>query len=99
MGPNYLVSLGLLLFYRRGMWFLQRISNLREACSQYHNKDELFDDGLSRLDRHRMNYNSDGPAPKWLQLLWWEFPSEHCDELRDGFRQKNCHLTSGVYYP
>ena len=70
-----------------GKWFLQRISNLREACSQYHNKDELFDDGLSRLDRHRMNYNSDGPAPKWLQLLWWEFPSEHWDELRDGFRQ------------
>ena len=34
-----------------------------------------------------MNYNSDGPAPKWLQLLWWEFPSEHWDELRDGVRQ------------
>ena len=34
-----------------------------------------------------MNYSSQGPEPKWLQLLWWEFPPEHWDDLRNGFRQ------------
>ena len=36
------------------------------------------------LARHRANYNALGPAPKCLQLLWWEFPQSQWDEIRDG---------------
>ena len=34
-----------------------------------------------------MNYFSEGPSPKWLQLLWLEFLPEHWEDLRNGFRQ------------
>ena len=34
-----------------------------------------------------MNYSLEGASPKWLQLLWWEFPPEHWEDLRNGFRQ------------
>ena len=69
-----------------GTWYNQRVASLRQACKRYRNSEELFADGLSRLAIHRANYDADGPNPKFLQLLWWEFPVEHHDELRDGFR-------------
>jgi hypothetical protein len=34
------------------------------------------------LKRHRSNYTEEGP--KYLQLLWWEFPEEHWGPLREG---------------
>jgi hypothetical protein len=34
------------------------------------------------LDIHRRNYSEAGPQR--LQLLWWEFPSEHWESLREG---------------
>lgn len=34
------------------------------------------------MDVHRANYTEDGP--KRLQLLWWEFPTEHWEALRLG---------------
>ena len=70
-----------------GKWFLERIANLKTACATYQNTAELVDDGLSRLNRHRLNYSATGPDPSWLQLLWWEFPREHWEDLRNGFRQ------------
>ena len=70
-----------------GRWYLQRIRNLKQACSGHPNSDEIYHDGLKRLLRHRHNYDDDGPNPKWLQLLWWEYAPEHWEDLRLGFRQ------------
>ena len=36
------------------------------------------------MRRHRRNYNHEGPTPNELQLLWWEFPSEHHEDIRTG---------------
>ena len=69
-----------------GEWYQDRISHLHHACSHYSNSTELYNDGLERLRIHRTNYDEEGPNPSYLQLLWWEFPAEHWDELRDGFR-------------
>ena len=67
-------------------WTCNTIRNLREACDFYPNSDDLFHDGMQRLGRHRQNYDEHGPAPTHLQLLWWEFPRECWDELREGCR-------------
>lgn len=33
---------------------------------------------------HRGNYNDTHPDPKELQIVWWEFPRDHWDDLREG---------------
>ena len=38
------------------------------------------------LEVHRSNYNSEGPCLRRLQPLWWEFPPEHWDPIREGSR-------------
>ena len=38
------------------------------------------------LATHRRNCDATGPTLKKLQLLWWEFPLEHWDAIRDGSR-------------
>ena len=68
-------------------WFLTRLENLTEACKFFGDPEEAYKEGLERLEKHGMNYNSKGPDPKWLQLLWWEFPPEHWRDLRYGFKQ------------
>ena len=70
-----------------GKWFLQRVRNLRLACQPLPDPAAAYDTGISILNRHRLNYDSSGPCPKWLQLLWWEFPPEHWDQLREGCKQ------------
>ena len=40
----------------------------------------LREAGLRALDTHRANYEGDGTI-KQLQILWWEFPPEHWEEL------------------
>jgi hypothetical protein len=65
-------------------WNAIRVANLRLACDTYPNSDELFEKGLRMLDCHRNNYNEEGPNLTQVQLLWWEFPSEHWDALREG---------------
>ena len=66
-------------------WHNVRLSNLRRAASLYPGREsELYDHGLSLLDIHRQNYTTEGADVKQLQLLWWEFPPEHWDELREG---------------
>jgi hypothetical protein len=65
-------------------WTRETIQELWTTCSEYENEDDMFADGLERLARHRGNYDADGPNPTHLQLLWWEFPRERWDELRDG---------------
>ena len=68
-------------------WHRIHVSNLWEASRTYPNSQEVFEDGMRRLAIHRDNYTSEGPEPKRLQLLWWEFPAEHWEELRLGARQ------------
>ncbi|CAJ1966080.1 unnamed protein product [Cylindrotheca closterium] len=70
-----------------GKWYLKRVAKLEVAASHYPTPEAVIVDGLNRLRIHRANYTADGPVPKWLQLLWWEFPQEHWEELRMGARQ------------
>ena len=42
----------------------------------------MLSDGKRDLSRHRTNYGPDGP--QHLQILWWEFPPEHWEDLRVG---------------
>ena len=69
-------------------WTRETLLELRAACDHYPNSDDLYKDGLERLQRHRRNYDAEGPNPTHLQLLWWEFPPERWDELRDGCRMQ-----------
>ena len=67
------------------VWHQTRVHNLRQACSHYPDFYESYlSDGLARLETHRGNYTNEGADAKKLQLLWWEFPPEHWDELREG---------------
>jgi hypothetical protein len=52
----------------------------------------VYSEGLIALDIHRGNYNLEGPAPKQLKLLWWEFPKEHWESLREGSRMNFLRL-------
>jgi hypothetical protein len=65
-------------------WTKQRVFNLIRASLEYVSPGRLIEKGLQNLRRHRTNYDSEGPKPTHLQLLWWEFPCESWDELREG---------------
>jgi hypothetical protein len=65
-------------------WYSRRIANLQRAAACYPNPDELVERGLHMLATHRTNYDAEGAKPQHLQLLWWEFPREHWDALREG---------------
>ena len=70
-----------------GKWHAARVNNLRAAAEKYGTEaNAIIEDGLRRLEIHRGNYDVDGPAVRQLQLLWWEFPPEHWDALREGSR-------------
>ena len=42
----------------------------------------MLAEGREHLDVHRRNYGPNGP--QYLQLLWWEFPCEHWNAVREG---------------
>ena len=66
-------------------WFWARCSNLFRAALRYPGREvELVNRGLRDLDIHRGNYDRHGPKPTHLKVLWWEFPPEHWDDLREG---------------
>ena len=65
-------------------WHRERLRNLEAAAAFYPDPGALIADGLVRLERHQGNYDANGPNPTHLQVLWWEFPPEHWDLLRDG---------------
>jgi hypothetical protein len=67
-----------------GEWFKARVKSLKEAIKGAPNSEELYAGGLKALAIHRGNYTEAGPQK--LQLLWWEFPKEHHEGLREGFR-------------
>jgi hypothetical protein len=63
-------------------WFQDRLDSLKRAVETFPNAQQLYEEGVQALGRHRMNYSDEGP--KCLQLLWWEFPEEHWEDLREG---------------
>jgi hypothetical protein len=58
-------------------WFQDRLDSLKLAVGKFPNAQQLYEEGVRALGRHRMNYSDEGP--KCLQLLWWEFPEELLD--------------------
>ena len=81
-------------------WYHKRVSSLRVACRDYPDKEEsIFQQGLRILDVHRDNYDLEGPALKKLQLIWWEFPKEHWDFLRDGCDMGFVSVPERVIHP
>ena len=63
-------------------WFKARMQTLRLAIQNLPNREQHLKDGIQALARHRLNYTTEGPQQ--LQLLWWEFPEEHWEPLREG---------------
>ena len=67
-----------------GVWYQARVARLKATALRYPNYHQIVQEGLEDLDRHRSNYNKEGTTPTTLQLLWWEFPPEHQEEVRIG---------------
>jgi hypothetical protein len=63
----------------QGAWYKARVEDLL-----YPDPGPLIEEGLLILRRHRGNYNAEGPDPTYLQLLWWMFPWQHWDGIREG---------------
>ena len=61
----------------------------------YDDAASLFKSGINALKIYRKNYDEDGPNPKCLQLLWWEFPPTQWDSIRDGCSM--CFLTEPAH--
>ena len=81
-------------------WHQARVQNLRQACNRCgHRSDMLFQEGLEILRVHRGNCASTGASVKQLQLLWWEFPPEHWDSLREGSRVGFLTEPPGIIHP
>ncbi|MGL5812711.1 MAG: hypothetical protein ACRCYW_05175, partial [Aeromonas sp.] len=57
-------------------------ARLRQIIKGRPDEDQLWTEGLDALDVHRKNYTEAGP--KYLQLLWWEFPEPHREAIRIG---------------
>ena len=60
------------------------MARLKACALRYENPDKIIQEGMEDLSRHRRNYDKDGPTPHTLQLLWWEFPVEHQEDVRTG---------------
>lgn len=67
-----------------GVWYKRRLLNLIIAANNYEDSFDKLRQGIQMLDIHRGNYTATHPEPRELQILWWEFPKEHWDDLRDG---------------
>lgn len=82
-----------------GDWYAARILSLRRAASTYRYPCRVYLEGLDTLEIHRGNYNCEGPDPKQLQLLWWEFPVEHWEHLRTGSPMNFLKLPPTILHP
>ena len=65
-----------------GTWHQARLTRLREIIKGRPDEDQLWEEGLEALKIHRGNYSEAGP--KYLQILWWEFPEPHREAMRVG---------------
>ena len=63
-------------------WYNDRVRGLRRAVAGASTLTTLFEEGLQLLAHHRKNYGPEGP--KFLVVLWWEWPPLHWEELRSG---------------
>ena len=58
------------------------MTSLKQVTHGLPEAARFYDEGLGALRMHRGNYTPAGPQR--LQLLWWEFPPEHWEALREG---------------
>ena len=65
-----------------GSWHQKRVANLKAVILGRPDEAELYLEGLEALAIHRQNYTEEGP--KYLQVLWWEFPEAHREAVRVG---------------
>lgn len=65
-----------------GQWYQDRLVRLREVIQGRPDEEQLWLEGLEALTIHRENYTDAGP--KYLQVLWWEFPELHREAVRVG---------------
>ena len=63
-------------------WYNERVASLTVAVEGLEDAATIYAEGLLALKVHCGNYTAEGP--KYLQLLWWEFPVEHWEDLRLG---------------
>ena len=82
-----------------GRWHQERVRNLHRATSGHPDCERLRSEGMRMLETHRGNYDEHGPALKSLQLLWWEFPPEHWDDLREGSRMNFLRAPADGLHP
>jgi hypothetical protein len=65
-----------------GAWYEARVRKLKEVVQGRSDAETLLREGLEALEIHRANYTDQGP--KYLQVLWWEFPETHREAVRMG---------------
>jgi hypothetical protein len=57
-------------------WTKKRLEKLMAVAIGFLEPRPIIKQGMRILRRHRENYDSVGPRPSKLQLIWWEFPEE-----------------------
>lgn len=67
-------------------FYQDRIATLREAVKTCKDPAAAYEEGLKILEVHRNNYNAEGPNLQEVQLIWWEYPAEHWEAIREGSR-------------
>ena len=83
-----------------GIWHTARLASLRTAADATpQNREELFASGVQCLADHRLNYDSTGAVPTRPRILWWEFPQEHWEPLREGSSMYFLKEPSRVIHP
>jgi hypothetical protein len=65
-------------------WYRECVQDLLWASLEYEDPSPLIEEGMRMIARHRNIYDAMGPKPDKLQLLWWRFPRESWDKLREG---------------
>jgi hypothetical protein len=74
------------------VWYCEGVISLKQALKGLPEASRYYQEGLEALRVHCENYTTAGP--KRLQLLWWEFPREHWEALREG-SSMNFPITPG----
>ena len=67
-----------------GEWHTAHVRNLESTICDLPNADQLHTEGLQALENHQKNFESPDGSIVHLQILWWEFPPEHWEELHEG---------------
>ena len=69
------------------------------AAKSFADPDVVIEEGFRALAIHQLNDTADGPEPKRLQLLWWEFPPEHWTSLREGSKMNFVSTPPSIVHP